>query len=213
VTFTWFLMNVSAMRETVRFWLIFWTVILGLAACSEPVWGPGVVVREEPLQESTGREPWEREGFTFKPRAEFQVRARILSIKWYGQSDPGTAFAPVDFALGWGPMSDDVVLDRLSIKQSGRWYHYRWEGSAPLPVQDIIRSSSNMHLAPSEPWIEDVLKEAREGDVVTLTGVLVDVDGPERRYWRTSTSRKDSGDGACEIVWVENIELEPAPRR
>lgn len=200
-------------KEIVKLWLTAILFAVGLAGCSEPVWGPGVVVREEPVQESTDRPTWEREGFTFKPRAEFEVRARILSIKWYGKGDPGTAFAPVDFALGWQSMSDDLVLERLNIKQSGRWYHFRWEGNPPLPLLDIIRSSSNMHLAPADPWVREVMEEAREGDVVTLKGVLVDVDGPDRRYWRTSTSRKDSGGGACEIVWVESIELEPAPRR
>lgn len=200
------------MQEIVKLSLAF--IAMALVGCSKPEWGPGMVVRQDPVQESTSRAGWEREGFSFRPRAEFEVRARILSIKWYGKSDPGASFAPVDFALGWGPMSDDLVLEQLTIKQSGRWYHYRWEQSAPIPVRDIIQSSANMHLAPSADWVEGVLREAQVGDVVVLRGVLVDVDGPGGRYrWRTSTSRKDTGDGACEIVWVEDVQLESAPRR
>ena len=51
------------------------------------------------------------------------------------------------------------------------------------------------------------------GDLVTLQGKLVDVEirdagGAVAARMRTSLTRDDVGSGACEIVWVESVEVE-----
>jgi hypothetical protein len=38
-------------------------------------------------------------------------------------------------------------------------------------------------------------------------GYLVDVSGPRGFQWSTSRTRTDTGDGACEIVWVETLHV------
>ena len=45
-------------------------------------------------------------------------------------------------------------------------------------------------------------------DYLELKGYLVDVDHDSGWMWRTSMSRTDSGDGACEIVYVESLSVE-----
>ena len=51
--------------------------------------------------------------------------------------------SPVDFALGWGEMAKPEVYKQLSIHQSNRWYHWRYEQTPPIPVQEIARLSAN----------------------------------------------------------------------
>ena len=41
-----------------------------------------------------------------------------------------------------------------------------------------------------------------------IGGFLVDVRGPGGFAWNTSMTRNDTGDGACEIVWVETMETQ-----
>jgi hypothetical protein len=41
-----------------------------------------------------------------------------------------------------------------------------------------------------------------------LQGLLVDVDHPSGWRWRTSLSRDDTGGGSCEIVYLQEIEIE-----
>jgi hypothetical protein len=36
----------------------------------------------------------------------------------------------------------------------------------------------------------------------------VDIDHPSGWHWRTSLSRKDTGGGSCEIVYLEDFEIE-----
>jgi hypothetical protein len=84
--------------------------------------------------------------------------------------------APVDVAFGWGPMSDSAVLDRLSITQGNAFYF--WSGSAPdipIPRRDIETHSANMHLVPADDAIEKRIVDARVGQIVRLSGYLVDI--------------------------------------
>lgn len=47
----------------------------------------------------------------------------------------------------------------------------------------------------------------REGDVVVIAGLLVDVDGSDGFRWESSRSREDTGDGACELVFADAIRI------
>jgi hypothetical protein len=169
---------------------------------------PGVLVNSEPVQKPlSGIEPAaQRAGFTITPLARFSVDARVLHRRNYGPGDPVAKLSPVDLALGWGPMSDQAVLDRLQIKQSMRFYFWRWEGQPPIPESEIISHSSNMHLVPSSDAMQSRLQSVRTGDLIRLSGLLIEVSKPGEAPWRSSLSRTDTGRGACEIVWVESLE-------
>lgn len=170
---------------------------------------PGIIAAEEPVQTPVdpSLEPWERDGYRFTPLAGFSLRARLLGSERY-RLDDGAAVSPVDFALGWGRMSDSAVLEPLSISQHGRFYHYRWRNKPPIPSHEISRSSANMHLVPSTDAVKRTLLKARVGQLVTLTGQLIRIDGPDGWKWKSSLTRTDTGGGACELVWVEDVELD-----
>ena len=53
-------------------------------------------------------------------------------------------------------------------------------------------------------------KSLRLGSLFHLSGELVEATGPDIGTWRSSLTRTDSGNGACELVWVE--ELSPLTR-
>jgi len=175
----------------------------------EIVHPPGVLVPEAPRQKPPERaEAIRLKDYLLTPRASFELRARVLSREDY-RWDAGADLAPVDLALGWGSMSDQAVLDRIEVSQGARWYYTRYDYPAPLADRDIIRQSGNMHLVPATPAILARLKEIRRGDVVWLRGYLVDADHESGFRWRTSLSREDTGDGACELFYIERITIEP----
>jgi hypothetical protein len=66
-----------------------------------------------------------------------------------------------------------------------------------------------MHMIPAQDWIWKKLKGVRVGDIVRLQGKLVDIDHPSGWHWRTSLRRDDTGGGSCEIMYLEDIEIEP----
>lgn len=175
----------------------------------EIVHPPGVLVHEAPRQRPVeGSQVIKLEDYRLTPRALFELRARVLSREDY-RWDAGADLAPVDLALGWGAMSDQAVLDRIEVSQGARWYRTRYDYPAPMADREIIRQSGNMHMVPANAAIRARLKQIRRGDLVWLRGYLVDADHDSGFRWRTSLSREDTGDGACEVFYIERITIEP----
>jgi len=170
---------------------------------SRPVSHPaGILVPEDPLQSTPeSPSPWTFKGHTLTPLARFELRARVLSTERY-RFDRAAELSPVDFALGWGPMSDTRVLGAMSIRQSDRWYF--WSASQmPLAETEVITHSGNMHMIPAKAEVARRLLAVRPGQILELRGQLVRADGKDGWHWVSSLSRADTGDGSCEVVWVE----------
>jgi len=170
---------------------------------------PGVLVAHAPYQGDIGRLPkkMEKPGYVIEPLARFSIEARVLRAEHY-YLDRGADLAPVDLALGWGTMSDTAVIEKLKITQGGRFY--RWEPLErvlPIPRRDIETQSANMHMVPADDDVARLLKGARRGHIVKLSGYLIEARAPDGWRQRSSLTRNDTGAGACEIIWVERIEL------
>ncbi|MEO5701658.1 MAG: hypothetical protein ABIS17_07470 [Casimicrobiaceae bacterium] len=151
---------------------------------------------------------FERNGFRFAGRARYEIVARVLRKEIY-RFDGAAALAPVDLALGWGRMSDSAVLEQLAITQMGRFFYWRPRDprTFAVPADALVTEVGQVHAIPSDPAIEQRLRRLRPGELVVMRGYLVDVDGPAGFTWRTSLTRSDTGDGACEIMWIESLDV------
>jgi hypothetical protein len=174
----------------------------------------GVLIKSEPVQIAIddGEQVIEHGEYRLKPLARFSIDARILHRKTYGY-DRAAKLVPVDLAVGWGPMSDQAILDRITISQSMRFYWYEYQ-SPPIPKDQIISHSTNLHVIPATTEVASFCKSVRRGELVHLEGELVEATGPEIGTWRSSLSRTDTGNGACELMLVENCsKLDPSENR
>lgn len=153
-----------------------------------------------------GVHPFRHGEFTLAPLAGFALEARVLGREDY-RFDREAELSPTDLALGWGAMADPQVYGRLDISQSGRWYHYRWGAEGPpIPAPEIVRSSANMHMVPGNARVAAALSRVREGQTVRLRGWLIEAHHPQGYRWRSSLTREDSGGGACELIYVCELE-------
>ena len=151
-----------------------------------------------------------RAGWQIRALATYDITARLLHKKRYYGGD-AAQLVPYDFAVGWGPMSDDAVLRRLSISQGNRFFFWEYQEVPPIPEKQIICHAANMHLIPSSAAVRRALWWASAGDVIRLTGYLVEAREPGSNPWCSSLSRTDTGNGSCELMWVESCEILPAP--
>ena len=150
---------------------------------------------------------FKRAGFEVTPVARFEIEARVLGREIY-RDDTVAQLAPVDLALGWGAMSDSKVLKDIRTSQGNRFFYWSTD-RFPVPRQVIETNSTNTHLIPATPDIEARLKSVQVGEVVRFSGMLVNAYRPsDGRAWKTSLSRDDSGDGACEIVYVTELDIQ-----
>ncbi len=182
-------------------------VAVAVTGCRSGVrFAPGVVAAEAPRQTALQSKPvFLRDDYLVKAVARFEIDARVLGRERYRLSR-GSGLSPVDLALGWGPMSDQSVIDQIKITQSRRFYWWRVK-NYPIPRRAIIENSANMHMIPADDTVRDELLAVRKGELISISGYLVNVSNEDGFTWRTSTTRTDAGAGACEIVYVQEIRV------
>lgn len=163
--------------------------------------------KDEPEQSDTSEPGFEFKGFSIMPLAVFRILARVLSKASYSY-DFQSELSPLDLALGWNRMADPSIYEPINISQGGRWYRYSWSNSPPIPLQEIIENSANMHMIPADQSVERVLEQAETGRYIKIYGFLVEATNSSGWKWRSSLSRSDSGMGSCEVIFVVAAEIE-----
>ena len=166
---------------------------------------PGILAAADPIQKDVKpAKSWDVNGYHLTALATYSVEAEVLSKARYYMGRE-CDLSPVDFALGWGRMSDQALLDKLDISQSGRWYNYHWDGAPPAAQSEITQHSANTHLIPANSAIATQLLAVKPGSIVKMEGYLVSAIGSDGWSWVSSLSRDDTGNGSCEVMWVESV--------
>lgn len=151
--------------------------------------------------------------FTLTPLATYTARGVVLGRENYS-SGWNALLAPCDVALAWGALLENDLYRELSWSQSNRWYWWEYGGSAPAQVQDerfVARYSSNTHILPADENLARAAQSLDSGDVVEMTGYLVKVRGSKGDFscrWVSSTSRQDTGDGSCEVLYLTRMRVD-----
>jgi hypothetical protein len=167
----------------------------------------GQIAPAEPLQTDIAPAvPLPHGRWMLTPRAAYDITARILSREDY-RFDAMADLVPEDLALGWGPMSDNLVLAHFDISQGVRFYSWRPRGALPIARETVITHSANTHVIPADKGAARQLARLRVGQVVHLSGVLVDASRDDGAFLHTSLTRADSGPGACEVLLVQSVEV------
>lgn len=168
----------------------------------DPVQAPCPEV--SPIQRST------RDGrFTITPVASYRIAAMIAGKKPYSGGWNGE-LAPFDLALAWGRLAEPNCDRNITYRQSGRWYFYRYSGEGPVGGDYIATHSANHHIIPATENVRKAIEVTQEKQRLILEGFLVNVSGTSKNasvWWRTSRVRNDTGDGSCEVFYVERVTM------
>lgn len=111
--------------------------------------------------------------YTLTAQARYSIEARILRRENY-RFGREADLSPVDFALGWGAMSSNSLLDQMTITQSNRFYWLRWQ-KLDVPEKVVMQHSANTHIIPANKYVSKQIDSMRAGQVVELEGYLVNV--------------------------------------
>jgi hypothetical protein len=166
---------------------------------------PGVLVAGSPVQEDVPPQTILRGDFRLTAVARYTLRGRVLGKKRYWDK-PQNQLVPIDVAVGWDRMSDQAVLDQFSrFSMGNRFFFYEWARQPPLPREEIERSAANNHIIATDAGVARAVRALRRGQLVEMQGWLVEAEGPRGFRWVTSRRRDDTGNGACEVFYVEKI--------
>jgi hypothetical protein len=136
-------------------------------------------------------------------RAEYDIRGVVKGKRKY--SDYPSQVSEYDLILAWGDLNREEYDQHVNYSQSGRWYYYTYD-QGMIDESFIASNSANVHLIPETDEIGKEIKKLRKNDYIRIIGYLVDVhfeNGP----WETSMTRGDTGNGACEIIYVTEIHV------
>lgn len=167
------------------------------------------IVEKEPIQENIidKIENFKKDDFIVVPLKNYEIEARILSKKKYTIGEDSD-FATYDLALGWKEMSDIHYLEKIKISQRNRWYYWRTKDRS-IPIEIISYNSSNHHIVHANEKIKKQLSNLKEHQVIKMTGYLINaknINYPNIEL-KSSLTRKDTGAGACEVFYVDYLEV------
>ena len=66
-------------------------------------------------------------------------------------------------------------------------------------------SAANNHIIAANPAVRKAVSALIPGHIVTMRGYLVNASHPDGSTWNSSLRRDDTGNGACEVFYVEEI--------
>lgn len=159
--------------------------------------------------------------YTITPLYDYTLNGLVLHTqeydKWYSLTKIDKTFTK-DICIIWGDTLDKKSYKdkTLSVGQDYRFCFYNYKTNG---LVFNANEFSNNHLIASNKEIENKILSIEGGDQVRITGKLVNVhavmldtkksgqyESPQIE-WNSSTTRDDTGGGACETIYVENVEI------
>jgi len=169
----------------------------------------------EPVQEATGKDVFTTtiEGYvyTLTPRATYDISGLVVSqhrgdalFNLDHGADPGNIR---DVCVVWGEAVTNGSYRKVKFSSGEFTCSYSWSGALSPPFKP--EKVSNNHLIPADRAIARQIGAIHVGDQIRMTGLLVDYtvtkNGPPIFTRRTSLTRGDTGNGACEILYVTGL--------
>jgi hypothetical protein len=201
--------------------LLFWASLLVLAVHAwkedhfpaDLALAPGI---EHPPAQHPADEPpvWLVAGgerYLVRPRYRYELTGLVVSLRRhdadYGLHALWNDHVNVaDICVVWGANATDLDLNRFDIRNGQ--FTCRWSSSAPRAWAALDGDAiANNHLITAVPRLREIVDGLRVGDQIRVTGWLADYGQPGGPVRRTSTTRSDRGNGACETILVEDVRV------
>ena len=173
------------------------------------------LLERDPIQIKTDKEPFDvavnNISYRINPLYSYELYGLVVSRhRTDGFADLGhkswnDRLNMVDLCVVWGPNAFSGIYERVKFS-SGEWTCY-WDS---FSYEDWNLFSkvhvSNNHMLSDRRSIVKKLKKARVGDQVHFTGYLSEYSH-DNFFRGTSVVRTDTGNGACETVYVEDFSI------
>ena len=155
--------------------------------------------------------------YTLEPLYYYEISGLIVHEKDYSRLSiyKRNKALPIDLCMIWGSNVATKVYQSKNLKfsQGFRFCNYSYSGDIFFNETEI----SNNHLLISNDYVNSKVKSLNAGDQIKIIGKLVNVKAvnnsnpdeydPAYIALTTSTIRTDTGAGACEVIYVEDVQI------
>ena len=173
---------------------------------------------EEPQQTRTRAAPfgvaWNDVSYTVMPEYEYELTGMVVSYRHHDDNSrmhrlAGDHLNMLDVCVVWGDNTRGAELDKIDFWNGIFTCNVKTRDQAAWESFDMQQLSNN-HLLSDDENIRSRVQDIRVGDQIRVAGYLASYESPGGTRG-TSTTRTDTGDGACETIYVEQFEiLQPA---
>lgn len=109
-----------------------------------------------------------------------------------------------DICIIWGANLRNNDFQQVDFESNAWTCSYSYFGELRFQHNQV----ANNHLLAAEAAVQKTIRSLKIGDQVTLKGMLVNYRRGNTDYVRASSlSRDDTGNGACEVMFVEEVKV------
>lgn len=173
---------------------------------------------QPPLQTETNRASFSIEAnavrYTINPKFDYELFGVVVS---YSNADGFTNiwhhkrwqdFINVrDLCVIWGKNVESAVYKNMKFHSDSWTCWASWPDQA-TGAAFTMNALSNTHIVTDNDALKAKLMQAEPGDLIYFNGVLAEYVNHAAGYTRgTSTTRNDTGQGACETIFIDNFDI------
>jgi len=174
----------------------------------------------EPVQQAVDEPAFRRTvdavEYGIQPRYTYDISGLIVSLHhsdtWWdtAHAEWNDHINLMDLCVVWGDNAASGVYREIHFSNTQWECHFETRSSESWQRFHLDQVSNN-HLLTDDPVIARAMKSLHVGDEVRLRGYLVNYtifDGGVARGTRVSSeTRTDTGPGACEVMYVQGIDI------
>ena len=172
-------------------------------------------IDNEPLQSPTNKPAfdvtYEDVRYRVAPEYSYDITGMIVSYRHHDNNSRMHRLANdhlnmLDVCVVWGSNTSGAELQKIDFWNGIFTCNFQTRDQAAWESFDVNRISNN-HLISDNDRIRDRVRDIHIGDQIRVRGYLASYESPGGGTRRTSTTRTDTGNGACETIYVENFEI------
>lgn len=170
----------------------------------------------DPVQTEIDESPFETTvgefTYTVEPQYAYELHGLVVSRhdadSWldYLHKRWGDELNVADLCVLWGRNVVDDLYHEFDFSSGQFTCNFQTRSREAWQAFDLAAISNN-HLLTDDAGLASAIRGARIGDQVRIRGVLANYSHGGGFSRGTSTVRTDTGNGACETVWVEAFEV------
>lgn len=172
-------------------------------------------IGNEPAQTPTRKEAFDvvynDVEYRVEPEYEYDLTGMIVSYRHHDNNSRMHRLANdhlnmLDVCVVWGDNTVGDHLRKLNFWNGIFTCNVQTRDQAAWDAFDMYQLSNN-HLISDDEYVRDRVRDIRIGDQIRVRGFLANYSSAGVGARGTSTTRMDTGDGACETVFVERFEI------
>ncbi len=162
---------------------------------------------QDPVQTPTQRPPFttqvENQTHKVEPLYNYRIAGMVVSCGFSKNmaEHRNDDLNIMDAGILWGNNLNPAIYKKIEFYNNGVRLHAKTKDQEAWERLDQGQLSNN-HLLCSDPQLTKQIKAMKQGDVVSIKGCLVSYSGRG-----SSVKRTDTGDGACEAIWVDEFKI------